>query len=117
MRIVLVTPQSSTSQTGNAITARRWAAILRDLGHRVRVEPAYEAQPCDVLVALHARRSAPSVRRFHSRHPGKPLIVALTGTDLYQDLPNSASAQESLELASRLVLLQVHFLYLQQIFQ
>jgi len=35
------------------------------------------------MVALHAWRSADAVRCFREAHPGTPLIVALTGTDIY----------------------------------
>lgn len=63
-------------------------------------------EPFDILLALHAKHSYPSIRRFHNEHPGKPLIVALTGTDLYCDLRKFRRAQESLELASRIITLQ-----------
>ena len=35
-----------------------------------------------------------------------PLVVALTGTDLYGDIHTSPEAQTSLDLATRLVVLQ-----------
>jgi putative glycosyltransferase (TIGR04348 family) len=59
-----------------------------------------------VLVALHARKSHRSIARFRRRHPKAPLVVALTGTDLYHDLRRSARARLSLALATRLVVLQ-----------
>jgi len=55
---------------------------------------------------LHARKSSASVKKFHRAHPGRPLIVVLTGTDLYRDIETHATARQSLELASRLVVLQ-----------
>ena len=61
---------------------------------------------CDVLVALHARRSYASIVRFRHKHPELPLILALTGTDLYGDIHTDVSAQESLEMADRFILLQ-----------
>jgi len=88
------------------VTALRWSRILRALGHRVRIEPQYRGQQCDLMIALHARRSHPSVRRFRRRYPTRPLILALTGTDLYRDLGSSRSAQRSLKLANWLVTLQ-----------
>jgi putative glycosyltransferase (TIGR04348 family) len=66
-----------------------------------------------LLVALHARRSAKSAARFRRDHPHLPLVVALTGTDLYHDLNLSAAARRSLAIADRLIVLQadgVHFL-------
>ena len=106
LRIQLVTPAPARSLHGNRVSAVRWARLLREFGHRVDVVNQWEGSPCDVLIALHARRSAKSVARFAERFPGKPLIVVLTGTDLYRDLPGSLPARKSLELATRLVILQ-----------
>ena len=106
MRIRLVTPAAAGSRTGNGVTARRWKGILGDLGHRVVVEQVYEGGPGDLLVALHARRSAASIDRFHRDHPAAPIVLALTGTDVYKDIHVDASAQRSLELASCFVTLQ-----------
>jgi putative glycosyltransferase (TIGR04348 family) len=101
-----VSPGLSGLDTGNRVTARRWARLLRDLGHRVMVQSEYDGRPADVLVALHARKSFPSLERFRKERPGKPAVVALTGTDLYGDIRTSPEARRSLELADRLVLLQ-----------
>lgn len=70
------------------------------------VESAYRDRPCDLMVALHAQRSFESIDRFHRRYPDRPLIVALTGTDLYGPIRTDPHARQSLEMASRLVLLQ-----------
>ena len=106
MRIQIVTPAPPGTQHGNRVTALRWARILRELGHRVRLSQAYEGEPFDLLVALHARRSYPAIRSFSRLYPDRPLIVALTGTDVYRDLRTSRRAQTSLELATRLIVLQ-----------
>ena len=106
MRIVIVSPAAPGSRSGNATTAARWARCLRDLGHRVGVREVWEGEPCDVLVALHARKSARSVARFRRAHPGRPIVVALTGTDLYHDLPHHAAARRAITVATRLVVLQ-----------
>ena len=66
----------------------------------------YRGEPCDLMVALHARRSFPAIDQFRRLHPMCPLIVALTGTDLYGDIKTSVEAQKSLELATRLIVLQ-----------
>lgn len=104
--VLIVTPAAPDGLTGNAITARRWAAMLGRLGHRVSLAESYDGQPCDLFIALHARRSAPSVVRFHEAHPTRPLLVALTGTDLYSDIEHDPDARHSLELATRLIALQ-----------
>jgi len=106
VKIGIVTPAPPRSRYGNRVTAVRWAGILRRLSHRVSIIRAYEGEAYDLLVALHARRSYPSIRRFHLDHPEHPLLVALTGTDLYKDLPGSRRARQSLELATRLIVLQ-----------
>lgn len=105
-RIALVTPAGPTRRTGNRISGGRWARILRASGHRVTALDRYERQRCDLLIALHARRSHPSIRQFHRLHPDKPLVVVLTGTDLYRDIHGDEDARESLQLATRLVVLQ-----------
>lgn len=104
--IALVTPAGPTRRTGNRISGGRWGRILRASGHRVRTLDRYDREPCDLLIALHARRSHESVRRFRQVHPHRPVIVVLTGTDLYHDIHVNEDAQESLRLASRLVVLQ-----------
>jgi putative glycosyltransferase (TIGR04348 family) len=106
VQICLVTPAPGRSRGGNRVTALRWTRILRDLGHAVTVHTEYTGGRCDALVALHARRSFPSIERFRRDYPDRPLIVALTGTDLYGDLRSDALARRALDLATRLVLLQ-----------
>ena len=106
MKILLVTPAPSSLRNGNRLTALRWARMLRELGHQVQLATEYEAQKCDLMVALHARRSAGSIAWFHKTYPAAPLIVVLTGTDLYRDIHVNAAARESLEIATRLVVLQ-----------
>lgn len=106
MKICLVTPAPPGSRHGNRVTAARWADLLTQLDHEVAVSQEWTGEPCDVLVALHARRSFPSVDRFQRERPGAPLVVALTGTDLYADLDTSPEARRSLDLATRLVALQ-----------
>jgi len=80
--------------------------MLRSAGHRVAVATAWNGERCDLLVALHAHYSHPSIRRYRDARPSAPLVVVLTGTDLYRDLPKSAPARESLALADRIVVLQ-----------
>ncbi|HLI29867.1 MAG TPA: selenoneine biosynthesis selenosugar synthase SenB [Terriglobia bacterium] len=106
MRIAVVTPAPPRTHYGNRVTAIRWARILRRLGHRVAITQDYNSEPCDLLIALHAHRSYPAVRRFRQMYPHRPLVLALTGTDLYRDLPRSRAARQSCEMASRIVVLQ-----------
>jgi putative glycosyltransferase (TIGR04348 family) len=91
---------------GNKITAVRWSRILRGLGHKVDVVQHYSGASCDLLIALHARRSYKSIYRFHQLHGDLPLVVVLTGTDLYKDIHTDPEAQHSLKLATRVIVLQ-----------
>lgn len=106
MRIGIITPAPPGSTYGNRITALRWARILKTLGHRVVISSEYEGEHYDLLLALHARRSYSSIRRFNREHPRSPVVVALTGTDLYRDLNKGQSAAKSLDIATCIVVLQ-----------
>lgn len=106
LRVGIVTPAPPRSWSGNRVTALRWARLLRSLGHEVAVEQEYRGQRWDAMVALHARRSFPSLQRFSRKRPSAAAVLALTGTDLYGDIRASAEARRSLELADRLVVLQ-----------
>ncbi len=106
MHIALITPVPAQSRQGNRVTALRWTRFLKVLGHRVTLAQQYDEHPYDTMVALHARRSFAAISRFHTLYPERPLLVALTGTDLSGDIHTSAEAQHSLELATRLILLQ-----------
>ena len=106
MKILIVTPAGARSRYGNRNTAARWATLLRGLGHRVALQMAWNGEAADIMIALHARRSHDSIKRFSGVHPGRPLIVALTGTDLYRDIRSDADARESMQLATRMVVLQ-----------
>ncbi len=104
--VCIVTPALADANNGNWQTAQRWAQMLS--GHyRVRLTDRWQAgdDPADALIALHARRSAASIQAFADARPDAPLIVVLTGTDLYRDIHTDPSAQRSLGLADRLVVL------------
>src|SRR6185503_12627190 len=81
MKIALVTPAGPDMRNGNRHTALRWAAFLQAAGHQVTVQVKWDKDPAD-------------------------LILALTGTDVYRDIHQSAEARESLARADRLIVLQ-----------
>jgi len=119
--ICIVSPALAAANNGNWQTARRWAQFL---GGRYQVgiasdwpaapnapdapatPPAPAAKAPELLIALHARRSAAPLARFCAAYPARPAILVLTGTDLYRDIRTDAHAQASLERATALVLLQ-----------
>jgi putative glycosyltransferase (TIGR04348 family) len=105
-RIVIVSPASSRENNGNWQTASRWARFLRERFAVDVVRAWDEAVSADLLIALHARRSADSLAAFARAHPARPSILVLTGTDLYRDIALAPAAQASLAHAHALVLLQ-----------
>jgi putative glycosyltransferase (TIGR04348 family) len=107
MRIVIITPERPSSRSGNGTTTDRWTRILRELGHEVRVAYQYDRASADLMIALHAWRSADSIRDFRARFPDRPLIVALSGTDINDYIDRDpAPTLHSLACADRLVALQ-----------
>lgn len=109
--ILIVSPASARENNGNWQTASRWMRHLAARG-RVTVAPGWDkAQPApDLLIALHARRSAASLAAFTEAHPDRPSLLVLTGTDLYRDIhrhdADGAAARASLDHATALVVLQ-----------
>jgi len=108
--VAIISPALRKANNGNWQTAHRWSRFLHG-EHDVTLAAEWPtagrggALP-DCLIALHARRSAESIARFAEACPDRPLILVLTGTDLYRDIRTDASAQRSLELATHLVVLQ-----------
>ena len=96
------------ANNGNWRTASRWQSLLKN-DFRTIVHSSWPIQSpldADVLIALHARRSADSILRYRTARPDGALIVVLTGTDLYADLAKSAEARASLDMADALIVLQ-----------
>ncbi len=108
-KVVIVSPAMREANNGNWHTAWRWAQFLsgqRETALLPQWPPSANSEPAAAMIALHARRSAPSIQAWARQCPGKALIVVLTGTDLYRDIRSDASAQQSLALATHLVVLQ-----------
>lgn len=106
MKIALVHPDRAEGHTGNLTTAARWEGILAGLGHAVRRLPEWDGEDADLLLALHATKTAGSVLRFGERWPRRPVVVGLAGTDLYRDLPGDPAGLKAVAAADRLVVLQ-----------
>ena len=74
------------------------------------VSESFAGQDCELLIALHAGRSADSIVRFSQRYPQRPVVVALTGTDLHVELKQARSnriiIESSLASADRIVVLE-----------
>lgn len=104
--VLIISPASAKANNGNWQTASRWAHFL-ETDYRVQICTQWAGETeADLMIALHARRSASSIQAWRTRHPHSPLIVTLTGTDLYRDIRQDEDARRSLRLADRLVVLQ-----------
>lgn len=99
-----MTPALAQANNGNWQTAHRWARLLRP-AYRVRLAEHWDGGDEALLIALHARRSAASIAAWRSAHPARPVLLVMTGTDLYRDIACDASAQRSLAIADALVVL------------
>lgn len=108
LHVVIVSPALSNANNGNWQTANRWRHMLASNFHCriVSTWPDKYANQDDVMIALHARKSAESVAAWYSAHGGTQLVLALTGTDLYRDIQTDTLAQASLAMACQLIVLQ-----------
>ncbi len=108
-RVLIISPAVASSNNGNWQTAWRWSRMLHPDFHTT-IAQDWNGEPFDVLLALHAKRSAQAIARWARAHgaqtdaPG--LAVVLTGTDLYRDILTDTAAQASLAYAQRLLVLQ-----------
>lgn len=107
-RVVIVTPAPRGSRAGNRTTALRWAALLRQLGAHVQVVDAWRGQACDLLVAVHAVKTAGSVLAAAAALPHVRVVVLLAGTDIYPHFEPNPDTLAALERAHALVALQRH---------
>lgn len=107
-QVVIVSPCLREANNGNWQTAHRWQQHLAS-AFRTRIVnnwPDAGAENDQVMLALHARRSADSIAAWQASRTAKTLALVLTGTDLYHDIHHDPVARHSLALAGRLVVLQ-----------
>ena len=88
------------------MTALRWQGFLEELGYSVEVTESWSGGDASLLIALHAYRSHQSIVAFKKQYPSRPLVLILTGTDLYRDIENHSEVIESMEMANQLIVLQ-----------
>ena len=104
MKIHLVTPAKENSRNGNRTSAMRWAGLLRSAGHRVKIDTDYKGETTELVIALHAWRSAAAIRRYREASPQGPLVVAFGGTDVNTYLKSDPKTTlASMEMADALV--------------
>jgi putative glycosyltransferase (TIGR04348 family) len=106
VKISLITPAKKQAKNGNRTTALRWARFLREAGHQVRIDVDYGGEAADLMIAIHALRSAASILRYRERFPGGPLVVCLGGTDVNTFLKSHPQTTlRSMQMADALICL------------
>jgi hypothetical protein len=77
--LVIVSPALASANNGNWQTAKRYRQLLSE-HFRVRLVSEWNGSNADdVLIALHARRSFPSIAAWHAVHGAKGLVVCTHG--------------------------------------
>jgi putative glycosyltransferase (TIGR04348 family) len=79
---------------------------LEELGYSVEVTESWSGSDAGLLIALHAYRSHQSMVAFKKQYPSRPIVLILTGTDIYRDIKNHSEVIQSMEMADQLVVLQ-----------
>ncbi|MEM9415627.1 MAG: selenoneine biosynthesis selenosugar synthase SenB [Planctomycetota bacterium] len=107
MPIRFALPRLTARRNGMTATRDRWAQLLRDTGHDVApINDAEPLQPGDTAIVLNGYKSRDTVRALRAEHGDRlALVVVMTGTDLYRDLPTHPECYRTLDLADALVLL------------
>lgn len=107
MPIRFTLPPLTAGRNGMTVTRDRWADLLHDTGHDVApVDDGSLIGPGDTAVVLNGYKSRDQIRALRAAHGGTiKLVVCMTGTDLYRDLPAHPRWYDNLLLADALVLL------------
>lgn len=104
MSICVTSPYPLTDLKGNSVTTHRIVGILQEEGVAARGCHGFDGKPADVLISLHAVKGAQAVADFREAYPEGKVIVLITGTDIYQLLPEgSAEGDRALETADAVV--------------
>lgn len=107
MHILIASPYPLDSPKGNSVSAKRIESLLRQAGHHATAIHDSKTPQADALIALHATKSWKTISYFKDHHPGSRLIIYLTGTDLYRDLPDeNPDCLNALQMADQLVVSQ-----------
>mgnify|MGYP001473096675 CR=1 FL=1 len=106
LKITIITPAHRGSKSGNRVTGLRWAGLLRQLGHRVSIATQWRDHDTDVLITVHALKSAEAVIRASEQRPDIRIVTLLAGTDIYPNFAPPQTAQAALRRADALIALQ-----------
>lgn len=103
--VLIITPALASANNGNWQTAWRWSRLLQPV-FRTTIAKHWQGEGADVMLALHARKSASAALAWAQVMGASKLAVVLTGTDLYHDIQTDDTSLHSLQAAGRLVVLQ-----------
>lgn len=107
--IAIISPALAKANNGNWQTASRWARFLAGR-YRLTIDTTWndthDSAGPDAMIALHARRSARAVIEFRAAYPLRPIVLVMTGTDIYRDIHTDVEAQRAMRLATTLIVLQ-----------
>ena len=106
MKVKMIYPPAVGKINGNMVTTQRCAKIFQNLGYEVSMETEFTHSDADIILALHAYKSYPVIKKMKIEHPDKRIIVMLTGTDIYSESLATFETQESLQIADKIVVLQ-----------
>ena len=110
--IKIFSPSQSFEDSGNSVTAKRYREILRGLGHEVSLATNHEIPSVNrhisVAFVLHATKCSNVIQRLKELEV--PIVLVLTGTDLYNDLSDltiraGKTCLYSLQAASAIIVL------------
>jgi glycosyltransferase involved in cell wall biosynthesis len=101
-RLDLVCPKAGPRSRGNLVSAERMADLLSHT-FDVAVTAELARHASDWCIAMHAVRSAESIRRHVREHATGRLVVFLTGTDIYGPKGHEKTLHASLRAAWRIL--------------
>lgn len=105
-RVRMVLPGASEVRNGLQVTSERWRLLLIDIGHEVFIDTGETSASTkqEVIIAFNAYKCADRILELLAKSDSR-LIVCLTGTDIYRDLPKDPGRYRIFEFADRLVVL------------
>ncbi len=110
--IKIFSPSGDNVVTGNYVTAKRYAYHLQNLGHRVFICNGFEGkvnvEGLRCAFVLHAEKGFHVIKELAAKNV--PVVLVLTGTDLYRDIISTKNSKKehclkSIQLASAIVVL------------
>ncbi len=110
--IKIYSPSRDSAVTGNYVTSKRYAYHLQNLGYRVFVYNGFEekvnVEGVRCAFVLHAEKGSHVIKELAAKNV--PVVLVLTGTDLYRDIISTKNSKKercfrSIQLASAIVVL------------